>query len=61
MAIQAETRSSTPRIPRALPLAARQKVKGAIEAHLAAVEALAAFLDETDGILTWSRTWRATT
>ena len=39
----------TPSLPRALPKPARMKVENAIESHLAAVEALTAFLDEADG------------
>ena len=41
--------SITPSLPRALPEAARRKVSTAIESHLAAVEALTAFLDEAGG------------
>jgi hypothetical protein len=46
---QANARSITPSLPRALPKAAAQKVGAAIEAHLDAIEALTAFLDEADG------------
>ena len=46
---QAAPRPITPSLPRALPPAARMKVHTAIESHLAAVEALTAFLDEADG------------
>ena len=49
MAAQADARLITPPLPRALPPAARQKVHTAIESHLAAVEALTAFLDVADG------------
>jgi hypothetical protein len=46
---QANTNRITPSLPRALPPAARKKVETAIEAHLGAVDALTAFLDEADG------------
>lgn len=46
---QAARINITPSLPRALPPAARAKVHSAIEAHLSAVEALTAFLDEADG------------
>lgn len=46
---QAESRSITPPLPKTLPKAARTKVQDAIEAHLSAIDALTAFLDEADG------------
>jgi hypothetical protein len=45
---QANNNSIIPPLPRALSRAARRKVEAAVEAHLAAVTALAAFLDEVD-------------
>src|SRR5256885_4187337 len=45
---QANNNSITIPLPRALPQAARRKVEAAVEAHLAAVTALTAFLDEAD-------------
>ncbi len=46
---QANSHTITPALPRALPQSARRKVEAAVEAHLAAVTALTAFLDEADG------------
>jgi hypothetical protein len=46
---QANNHTITPALPRALPSSARRKVEAAVEAHLAAVAALTAFLDEADG------------
>ena len=45
---QADLRSITFKLPRALPPTTREKVETAIESHLAAVEALTAFLDVAD-------------
>jgi hypothetical protein len=45
----ANNNSIMPALPRALPRDARRKVETAIEQHLAAVQALTAFLDEADG------------
>ena len=49
MAAQADAHLITPNLPRSFPRLARMKVEKAIEQHLAAVEALTAFLDEVDG------------
>src|SRR4051812_43499625 len=46
---QADSRSITIPLPKALPPAARRQVEAAIEAHSAARDALVAFLDEADG------------
>ena len=46
---QAGRHSITVPLPKALPQAARKKVEAAVEAHLSAVQALTAFLDEADG------------
>ena len=45
---QANNNSIIMPLPRALPRSARQKVEAAVEAHLAAVSALTAFLDEAE-------------
>jgi hypothetical protein len=49
MTTQANARSITPLLPRALPKTVVKKVHAAIESHLAAVEALTTFLDEAEG------------
>ncbi len=49
MALRAASKSSICPRPRALSKAARQKYEQAVEAHLAAIDALTAFLDEVDG------------
>jgi hypothetical protein len=49
MAAQADARSITSSLPRALPKSARVKVEHAIQAHQDAAHALLDFLDQIDG------------